>query len=98
MQAPDLDVGIENAPQISRESFAAHRRGARVAAAEDDGAHAALTPRVEPTVVAPSGREIGAPASRTTRLGVRVPRSTESAPKPQISRTSPQCPSLVTTI
>src|SRR5215831_1009167 len=98
MQAPDLDVGIENAPQISRESFAAHRRGARVAAGEDDGDHAALASRVEPTVVAPSGGEIGAPMSRTTRIGVRVPRSTDSTTEPKIMRPSPPRPWLVMTI
>src|SRR5262245_30896773 len=98
MQAPDLDVVVEDASQVSRDGFAAHRRGARVAAAEDDGDHAALASRVEPTVVAPSGGEIGAPMSRTTRIGVRVPRSTDSTTEPKIMRPSPPCPWLVMTM
>src|SRR5262245_28360097 len=97
-QAPDLDVGIDDALQVLRHGFAAHRRGARVTGREGDGAHAALASRLEPSVVAPSGGETGAPTSRTIRIGVRVPRSTDSTTEPKIIRPSPPCPWLVMTM
>src|SRR4029453_8978151 len=97
-QATDLHVGLEDAHEVSRYRFVAHRRGARVAAAEGDGAHAALASRVEPTVVAPSGGEIGAPMSRTTRIGVGDPRSTPSTTAPKIIPPGPPGPWLVMTM
>src|SRR5262245_59106888 len=97
-QTTNLDVCIEDAPQVSRHGLAAHRRGARVAAREGDGDHATLASLVALIVVAPIGGVTGAPTSRTIRIGVRVSRSTDSATEPKIMRPSPPCPWLVITM
>src|SRR4030095_14380368 len=103
-KAADLDVGVEDPSQVSRHRFAAHHGGARVTAGDGGGTHAALAAPGRAAAARPPrggarrGGEIAAPISRTTRIGVRVPRSTDSTTEPKIMRPSPPQPWLVMTM